>query len=151
MMVSRSDPAAPQTGIFASLFTPIMPSYPQKGRSTTCEVTGSLCPGIIVGCSLCGMFSPGTCYETCLVAGFYCGSTGYICSFAATDDADEQVDDEDVEIPDAQVEEVAPESENPQSSEPTRPDFGGSADVGPNTFISSEPGVSVVNIPPTTK
>ena len=27
------------------------------------------------------MFSPGTCGDTCIVAGIYCGATGYACQF----------------------------------------------------------------------
>ena len=53
------------------------------GKMTSCDVSGSLCPGIVVGCSVCAMFSPGVCDDTCLIAGLYCGTTGYACAIEA--------------------------------------------------------------------
>ena len=45
----------------------------------TCSAAGKLCPGISIGCALCGLFSPGTCGDQCIVAGVYCGVSGYAC------------------------------------------------------------------------
>ena len=45
----------------------------------TCSAAGKLCPGISIGCALCGLFSPGTCGDQCIVAGAYCGVSGYAC------------------------------------------------------------------------
>ena len=43
----------------------------------TCQAAGKLCPGISIGCALCGLFSPGTCGDQCIVAGLYCGGSGH--------------------------------------------------------------------------
>ena len=54
----------------------------KQGRSN-CIASGKLCPGISIGCSLCGMFSPGTCGEQCIVAGIYCGVSAFACKAEA--------------------------------------------------------------------
>ena len=54
----------------------------KQGRSN-CIALGKLCPGISIGCSLCGMFSPGTCGEQCIVAGIYCGVSAFACKAEA--------------------------------------------------------------------
>ena len=50
----------------------------REGR-TTCAASGNLCPGVNIGCSLCGIFLDGTCSLQCTIAGFYCGISGYAC------------------------------------------------------------------------
>lgn len=61
---------------------------------TSCKATGTLCPGISIGCALCGAFSPGTCGEQCIIAGIYCGASGYACMVEANmeDDASEKLE-----------------------------------------------------------
>ena len=46
-----------------------------QGQRTTCTAAGALCPGVSIGCALCGVFSPGTCGQQCIIAGIYFKST----------------------------------------------------------------------------
>merc|ERR1719245_442903 len=46
---------------------------------STCQAAGKLCPGISIGCALCGVFLPGTCGDQCIVAGIYCGVSALAC------------------------------------------------------------------------
>merc|ERR1712156_801664 len=80
---SPNNQALPTTGLFSTLFAPTADYSIHKsttdireGRST-CKITGQLCPGITIGCALCGVFAPGTCGDTCIIAGLYCGTSGY--------------------------------------------------------------------------
>ena len=59
------------------------------------------------------MFSPGTCGDTCIVAGIYCGGTGYLCQFEPKpDDDDEEVTPpEDEDTPTDQEEPAAADEE----------------------------------------
>jgi len=90
----------PTTGIIASLLQPPTEDSEdtsarrRKGRSL-CDGAGSLCPGIVIGCSLCGMFSPGVCDDTCIVAGLYCGTTGYACAMGTSDDVSDENEEAD--------------------------------------------------------
>ncbi|XP_059096535.1 uncharacterized protein LOC131891056 isoform X2 [Tigriopus californicus] len=52
---------------------------PMRHGRATCKAAGTLCPGVSIGCALCGIFSPGTCGTQCIVAGLYCGVSGYAC------------------------------------------------------------------------
>ena len=45
----------------------------------TCNAVGKLCPGVSIGCAMCGLFLPGTCGPQCIVAGIYCGVSAYAC------------------------------------------------------------------------
>ena len=47
--------------------------------SAPCEFAGPYCPGLAMGCSMCGIFSPATCAAICPVAAVSCGTLGYIC------------------------------------------------------------------------
>ena len=52
----------------------------EKAESrSNCIASKKLCPGISIGCSLCGLFSPGTCGDQCIVAGVYCGVSAFAC------------------------------------------------------------------------
>ena len=92
----------PSTGLFASLFAPTMtsdsfhPSTDIRQSRSTCKISGALCPGITIGCALCGVFAPGTCGDTCIIAGLYCGTSGYACQYEASlNDSDEAADEEE--------------------------------------------------------
>lgn len=50
----------------------------RQGRAT-CVAAGNLCPGVSIGCSLCGIFLDSTCSLQCTIAGMYCGISGYAC------------------------------------------------------------------------
>ena len=52
-----------------------------ESRSTcqTYQTMGKLCPGVSIGCALCGLFLPGTCGDQCIVAGIYCGVSALSC------------------------------------------------------------------------
>ena len=50
----------------------------RQGRAT-CAAAGNLCPGVSIGCALCGIFLDGTCSVQCTIAGLYCGMSGYAC------------------------------------------------------------------------
>ena len=49
----------------------------------TCEAVTKLCPGVSIGCALCGLFIPGTCGDHCIVAGIYCGTSAFACKAEA--------------------------------------------------------------------
>ena len=70
-------------------------------------------PDLKKGCSLCGMFSPGTCGDTCIVAGIYCGGTGYLCQF----EPKPEDDDTEEEITPPEVEDTPTEQEEPAADE----------------------------------
>ena len=74
-------------GVFQTLFASSMPPMPMEAATmegrTTCQTTGTLCPGITVGCALCGAFAPGYCGDTCIIAALYCGTSGYACQWEA--------------------------------------------------------------------
>jgi len=125
-------PLRPNRGLFDHLFAPaiaVQRRHAAQARTikdaqavTSCSVSGSMCPGIIIGCSLCGMFSPGTCGDTCIVAGIYCGATGYACQFEpkpaeaqAAAAADEESNDSE-EMVDSAADE-ATEAEEPADEE----------------------------------
>ena len=76
----------------------------------TCQAAGSFCPGISIGCALCGMFSPGTCGNQCVIAGLYCGVSAYACKYEAESDMDTMTN-EDIAttITDATTPEVNPD------------------------------------------
>ena len=87
----------PTSGLLASLFAPTMtsdsfnPSTEIRQSRSTCKITGALCPGITIGCALCGVFAPATCGDTCIIAGLYCGTSGYACQYEASlSDSDEE-------------------------------------------------------------
>merc|ERR1712088_539077 len=46
-----------------------------------CDELGMVCPGLSIGCSLCGGHIPGLCGPMCPLAGLFCGSSGYFCAF----------------------------------------------------------------------
>merc|ERR1712018_325881 len=49
-----------------------------------CDELNMVCPGLSIGCSLCGGHIPGLCGPMCPLAGLFCGSSGYFCTFAET-------------------------------------------------------------------
>ncbi|XP_023343089.1 uncharacterized protein LOC111712640 [Eurytemora carolleeae] len=51
----------------------------QQPRLPECSNIGAVCPGAAIGCTLCGMFLPGTCGTLCPMAGIFCGASGYFC------------------------------------------------------------------------
>jgi len=51
----------------------------QQGR-VTCEGAGKICPGLSIGCAMCGLYAPAICGSSCTVAGLYCGFGGYACA-----------------------------------------------------------------------
>ena len=55
------------------------PIEPLVTTKATCEAVGKLCPGVSIGCALCGLFLPGTCGSQCIVAGAYCGVGAFAC------------------------------------------------------------------------
>ena len=118
-------------GLFATLFAPTMTDRFESSREviqgrSTCKITGALCPGITIGCALCGIFAPGTCGDTCIVAGLYCGSSGYACQYEAskkpnipqdtedTSDTENEEDDTEGGNPEEEVEEVPRKQETPR-------------------------------------
>lgn len=150
--VAQSAINPPTAGIFASLLKPPKPAddddtatkltaarkQQRKGR-VLCHGSGSLCPGIVIGCSLCGMFSPGVCDDTCIVAGLYCGGTGYACSMFGgqkkpsndnhdddgehQDDANDGNDDDDeatTQFPDTGAEEAAEAESAAETQKPNK-------------------------------
>ena len=93
---SPNNQALPTTGLFSTLFAPTADYNIHKsttdireGRST-CKISGQLCPGITIGCALCGVFAPGTCGDTCIIAGLYCGTSGYACQYEASLNSSEE-------------------------------------------------------------
>ena len=87
-------------GLFSTLFAPTLttdpfqPSFELREGRSTCKIAGTLCPGITIGCALCGVFAPATCGDTCIIAGLYCGTSGYACQFAASQTTTEEVADD---------------------------------------------------------
>ena len=139
LLVSTSpitDANFPSTGLFSTLFAPTMttgifnPSRQRVEGRSTCKITGALCPGITIGCALCGVFAPVTCGDTCIIAGLYCGTSGYACQYEAslneenendTDDDDEGNEDEvpSEEEPEEPVTDVIePVTDEPAVDEP---------------------------------
>ncbi|CAB4070189.1 unnamed protein product [Lepeophtheirus salmonis] len=57
-----------------------------RNSRATCNAVGSLCPGVSIGCALCGVFAPGTCGQQCIVGGIYCGVSSYSCSYKDKED-----------------------------------------------------------------
>ena len=55
-----------------------IPTHRREGRAT-CKAVNAVCPGISIGCALCGGFLPGTCGDQCIIAGIYCGSSLIAC------------------------------------------------------------------------
>ena len=51
----------------------------QLQSRSNCIAANKLCPGISAGCGLCGLFSPATCGDQCIVAGIYCGVSAFAC------------------------------------------------------------------------
>jgi len=97
----------PTSGLFATLFAPTMtsdsfnPSSEIRQSRSTCKISGALCPGITIGCALCGVFAPATCGDTCIIAGLYCGTSGYACQYEASlsdSDEDSAAEDEATEV-----------------------------------------------------
>ena len=54
----------------------------RQGRAT-CAAAGNLCPGVSIGCALCGIFLDSTCSAQCTIAALYCGVSGYACKAEA--------------------------------------------------------------------
>ena len=52
---------------------------PNNTPRATCKAAGALCPGVSIGCAMCGIFLPGTCGNQCIIAGLYCGVSAYAC------------------------------------------------------------------------
>merc|ERR1712088_699705 len=46
-----------------------------------CSELNMVCPGLSIGCSLCGGHIPALCGPMCPLAGLFCGSSGYFCQF----------------------------------------------------------------------
>ena len=114
-------PDSKATGLFATLFAPTMttdtfnPSTELRESRSTCKITGALCPGITIGCALCGVFAPGTCGDTCIIAGLYCGTSGYACQFEASQNsADEGTVDQEEGGDEEDPAEEEPEEEEPE-------------------------------------
>ena len=103
-------------GLFSTLFAPTLttdpfqPSFELREGRSTCKITGALCPGITIGCALCGVFAPATCGDSCIIAGLYCGTSGYACQFAASQTSTEEVA-EDVEEETEVTEEIEAEED----------------------------------------
>ena len=55
-----------------------IPTHRRESRAT-CKAVNAVCPGISIGCALCGGFLPGTCGDQCIIAGIYCGSSLIAC------------------------------------------------------------------------
>lgn len=118
LFVEMSPNHSSRPGLFATLFAPTMADTFKssteviQGRST-CKITGALCPGITIGCAVCGIFAPGTCGDTCIVAGLYCGSSGYACQYQASKNSQntEDTPEEEVEVDEEEIEVQEPEEE----------------------------------------
>lgn len=50
-----------------------------------CANVKAVCPGVSIGCALCGIFSPGTCSEVCIVGGLFCGTKAIQCKGVMTE------------------------------------------------------------------
>merc|ERR1711974_94088 len=61
--------------------SPLKPEDAPKLAS--CSVSESICPGIEVGCDVCGIISPGACKDTCFYSGIYCGVGDVVCEHFA--------------------------------------------------------------------
>ena len=123
--IDQDNPVKP--GLFATLFAPTMtdtfhPSTESIQGRSTCKITGALCPGITIGCAVCGIFAPATCGDTCIIAGLYCGTSGYACQYEASkipvvseeEPVEEVVEEEIKEEPEEKVE-TPKEQHNPRS------------------------------------
>merc|ERR1711997_102506 len=56
----------------------------KQGRDgLKCHQTNAACPGVAIGCTLCGMVLPGVCGSTCTPAGFFCFLSGGLCFIEA--------------------------------------------------------------------
>ena len=103
-------------GLFSTLFAPTLtadpfqPSFELREGRSTCKIAGTLCPGITIGCALCGVFAPATCGDTCIIAGLYCGTSGYACQFASSQTSTEEVAD-DVQEETEVIEEIEAEED----------------------------------------
>merc|ERR1739838_288477 len=79
----------------------------QASRSEVdCSDLAQVCPGLAIGCNLCGMFIPGLSAATCPMAGLFCGGSGYLCAIAsgenpapATAAEDDMTDDSEYVVP----------------------------------------------------
>jgi len=93
--------------VFACAKTDIDLPLPSVGRSEVdCSDLAQVCPGLAIGCNLCGMFIPGLCAATCPMAGLFCGGSGYLCAIAsgenpapATAPEDDMTDDSEDVVP----------------------------------------------------
>lgn len=45
-----------------------------------CDALDGVCPGLNIGCGLCGGTLPGVCGPLCPLAALFCGSSGYFCA-----------------------------------------------------------------------
>jgi len=52
-------------------------------KLASCSVSESICPGIGVGCDVCGIISPETCKDTCFYSGIYCVVGDVVCDHFA--------------------------------------------------------------------
>ena len=48
-----------------------------------CDALDGVCPGLSIGCGLCGGALPGVCGPLCPLAALFCGSSGYFCALGA--------------------------------------------------------------------
>ena len=102
-LMITSTPGAPNLssgGFFATLFAPtrkVTALETKRQARSTCKLSGALCPGIVIGCALCGVFAPGTCSDTCIVAGLYCGTSGYACQFEASQNSPQPSEEQEEE------------------------------------------------------
>jgi len=55
------------------------PIAPAQGR-TSCGGVSAICPGVAIGCSVCGLYAPGLCGDQCIIAGLYCGTSAVACA-----------------------------------------------------------------------
>merc|ERR1712083_1245956 len=56
------------------------PEEGKQGRNgLKCHQTNAACPGVAIGCTLCGLVLPGVCGSTCTPAGFFCFLSGGLC------------------------------------------------------------------------
>ena len=98
---SNNDASLHSTSLFSTLFAPTLttdrfnPSEERREGRSTCKISGALCPGITIGCALCGVFAPGTCGDTCIIAGLYCGTSGYACQYEASLNEEDENGNED--------------------------------------------------------
>ncbi len=55
---------------------------------TTCAAASVVCPGLSIGCALCGAFAPPGACPQCVISAFYCGVSGYACMAQAAEEAE---------------------------------------------------------------